>query len=260
MDKGKTKSDIDKQEITTPVNVFNVRQRIQLKFDAACNNKDKILRFGSLTVNLDRPYDMLAVLLIVTFISHPAYKSHYDKLLTSVDIHGQKQLLKLGHYDDILKIAIAQSFGSSSGIPSICYLCVDFNNPVIGIGDLLNSHAACVDLICLSKHCNQKYFVSIYVELPNLLLQYHHKIANLLIARRNILCELIGKCFDAVTKQKSIPKRQKLFGIGNSKDDTSFDWNLLRGIGDCTYDWDKWTTQVGMLSNKHNIKLLTVNI
>ena len=245
--------DIEKHEMKRSENVFNIRGIVQLKFDAQYNDKQTELKFGTLALSRRRPYDTLAILLIVKFLSHPAYKSHYDKLLTSVEIHGKTQFFKLGHYDDVLKIAIGQSFGTNLQVPTICYLCVNYNNPTIAIGcDILNPHADCVDVIRLSKKYNDKYFQLIYSELPKLLLQYRDQIPNLLVARNHLICEIIGKCYDAVTKQKSISKRQKLFGIGKSKDNTSFDWNLIRIIGDCTYDWDKWTSDVGMLLNQNN--------
>lgn len=220
---------------------------LNVNFSGLGINAPRTVDWGAFDLDLDRGVDMLPIQFLIECVTHPMYHDGRKDRLTRIKLNGKWIKFDIGYYDDCRKIALIHGFGEKYVNEMVCYLCADPLNPTFGLGTINTvCHAKCFRKIHLPTKRVDILFNALMVQLPEEVIAEADKIPNLLVARNCLVNETIGKAFDEATSRKYVEPRQAIFGKGASNDSLTFDWSILRTVGDSDKDWDKVTSNLGM--------------
>ena len=253
----------DKQEPEVKQNVLQeqeihnaIKKKKQLKagwlnldFNSLGPNAPTTVDWGAFDIDLDRGCDILLNQFLIECVCHPLYHGGIKEKLTSIKLNGKRIVFDIGYHDDCRKTALVNGFGDKHVHQMICYLCANPENPTYGVGTINTvCHAKCFRQIHLLSKKSNVLFNVFMVRLPAAINDDANNIDNLMVTRNCLVNEILGKAFDAVTKQEYIKSRQAIFGKGTSENSTTFDWSVLRLVGKKSKkNWDQLTSDLCML-------------
>lgn len=222
-------------------------RHLKLKHDLNCDEKEKTFKFGDFAIDKQRPSEILLLLIIIDYLLHPQYDPKMAVKLTGIKLNGNRQLLKLGSFDDVRPISIANGFGHRAVIAVPCILCAKTKDPTYGVGSgIAYGHAKCVKAIKLPQRRNNQWWQCIFVDLSEKILNCKLKTPQREILFVTLIWEILGKSYDVMTNNKSVSKRKKLFKMPKDNNNPEFDWNVFRGVQNCDCQWNAFTDKAGL--------------
>lgn len=230
---------------------FNIQSRLCLYYPENKSPNTMKFKFGKLSFRLDNPNDLLTSLMTTEFMAHHGYDNNLQTKLTYMDVDAYQIVLNFGKYETSKKHAIVNGFGYDTLVLKHCILCADIESATYGTDSgVLCIHAHCFAKCLLPDTKAEIFFNIIYRELPLHLMQSSKTFkTNVVQIRCWIIMEILGKLFDIRTKGKYVSARQHLFCPPKyqTKNETKFDWNIIRVVQKDVINWNLLTTEWGML-------------